>query len=284
MANTVISIKKSGSPGATPASLQHGELGLNYNDGKLYYLDATNTIASIYTANSYSVISANSSLLLASNPNDILTINPSGAIVINTDSLNDSIYIGIRQATTSQNGVVQLYSGIDSQSNELAASALSVNTVSDIVHTAFQQANNAYEQANNAVLTLIGTENQIEANSSTGNIQLSLPSTINVNSNSTSSINITENNSYSGNALISWAFNVSGYNTLQSTANLTFTPSTGVLRSTGFAAKAGLIEHANIIQVDYAISNGYNAISAGPVSIANNITVTIPAGSTWTIV
>ena len=150
--------------------------------------------------------------------------------------------------------------------------------------SAYSQANSAYAKANSVVLTITGTANQIVANSSTGNVLLSLPSSINVNSNSASSINLTENNSFSGNTYISWSFNSSSNNTLQTTANLTFTPSSGVLRSTGFAAKGGLLEHANVISVDYAITDGYNAISAGPITIANNITVSIPSGSTWTIV
>jgi hypothetical protein len=150
--------------------------------------------------------------------------------------------------------------------------------------SAYSQANSAYAKANSVVLTITGTANQIVANSSTGNVLLSLPSSINVNSNSASSINLTENNSFSGNTYISWSFNSSSNNTLQTTANLTFTPSSGVLRSTGFAAKGGLLEHANVISVDYDITDGYNAISAGPITIANNITVSIPSGSTWTIV
>nr|QMP82959.1 MAG: hypothetical protein [Caudoviricetes sp.] len=155
MANTVISIKKSGSPGATPSSLTLGELGLNYNDGKLYYLNSSNTISSIYTANSYSVISANSSLLLASNPNDILTINPAGAIVITTDVFGDTINIGVRSASTSQNGVVQLYSGVDSNSTSLAATASSVNT-------AFTQANTAFDKTSTvSVTSSSSTANQV---------------------------------------------------------------------------------------------------------------------------
>ena len=43
MANT-IKIKNSGTASATPASLEHGELGLNYADGKLFYKNASNTI------------------------------------------------------------------------------------------------------------------------------------------------------------------------------------------------------------------------------------------------
>jgi hypothetical protein len=165
-----------------------------------------------------------------------------------------------------------------------AATKNITNSIDLKAGSAYSQANSAYAKANSVVLTITGTANQIVANSSAGNVLLSLPSSINVNSNSASSINLTENNSFSGNTYISWSFNSSSNNTIQTTANLTFTPSSGVLRSTGFAAKGGLLEHANVISVDYAITDGYNAISAGPITIANNITVSIPSGSTWTIV
>jgi hypothetical protein len=43
MANT-IKIKNSGTASAVPSTLEHGELGLNYADGKLYYKNGSNTI------------------------------------------------------------------------------------------------------------------------------------------------------------------------------------------------------------------------------------------------
>ena len=46
----------------------------------------------------------------------------------------------------------------------------------------------------------------------------------------------------------------------------------------------GLYEHSNTISANYSISSGNNAMSAGPVSVASGITVTIPSGSVWTIV
>ncbi len=291
MANTQILVKKSGSPGVSPTSLQHGELGLNYNDGKLYYTNSSNTISSIYTANSYSIISANSTLLIATSPSEILTINPSGAVVITTDVFSNILSIGVRQASTSQNGVVQLYSGTDSTSTILAATANSVYTTHQAATSAFDKANTgtiqaqaAFNKANSVVISITGTTNQITANSSTGSVLLSLPSSINVNSNSASSINLTANNSYSGNVYIGWSFNASGYNTLQSSANLVFTPSNGKLKSTSFVASSGLLENSNTIGTDYVINAGYNALSAGPITIANTVVVTIPSGSTWTIV
>ena len=35
---------------------------------------------------------------------------------------------------------------------------------------------------------------------------------------------------------------------------------------------------------NYTISSGKNAMSAGPITLASNVTVTIPSGSVWTVV
>lgn len=44
------------------------------------------------------------------------------------------------------------------------------------------------------------------------------------------------------------------------------------------------IEFDQIIATSYTITTGRNALTAGPVTINNGITVTVPSGSTWTIV
>ena len=46
----------------------------------------------------------------------------------------------------------------------------------------------------------------------------------------------------------------------------------------------GMYEHSASISANYSIASGNNAMSAGPVTIDTGITVTIPAGSNWTIV
>lgn len=58
----------------------------------------------------------------------------------------------------------------------------------------------------------------------------------------------------------------------------------GEVNASGFSASGGMFEHANVISANYAINSGNNAISAGPVTVANGVTVTIPTGSTWVIV
>jgi len=46
----------------------------------------------------------------------------------------------------------------------------------------------------------------------------------------------------------------------------------------------GYIENAATINTNSTINAGNNAISAGPVSVATGITVTVPTGSVWTVV
>ena len=45
----------------------------------------------------------------------------------------------------------------------------------------------------------------------------------------------------------------------------------------------GIYEHSNVISVNYVIGTNNNALTAGPITINSNISVTVPSGSTWVI-
>ena len=47
---------------------------------------------------------------------------------------------------------------------------------------------------------------------------------------------------------------------------------------------SGVIENAKTISSNYTVSSNYNAMSAGPISVSNGVSVTVPSGSAWTIV
>jgi len=49
---------------------------------------------------------------------------------------------------------------------------------------------------------------------------------------------------------------------------------------TGF----GLWENQKTISANYTITTDYNAVSAGSITVATGVTVTVPTGSTWTVV
>jgi hypothetical protein len=51
-----------------------------------------------------------------------------------------------------------------------------------------------------------------------------------------------------------------------------------------FTSETPIYENIQTITANYCITTGSNAISAGPITIADGVTVDIPDGSEWTIV
>lgn len=99
MANTVITLKKSGTPLAAPGSLANGEIAINYADGKLFYKDSTGSIQQISGGgNNFSTINAAGTLVVADLQNDILTLDQGDNIVITGDIVNDKITIAANLA------------------------------------------------------------------------------------------------------------------------------------------------------------------------------------------
>jgi hypothetical protein len=60
--------------------------------------------------------------------------------------------------------------------------------------------------------------------------------------------------------------------------------STGTAFSPAFNASNGILVNSTTVSANYTIPVGSNAISAGPVSVAGGVTVTVSAGSVWTVV
>lgn len=47
---------------------------------------------------------------------------------------------------------------------------------------------------------------------------------------------------------------------------------------------APIYENVQTVSASYSITTGTNAMSAGPITIADGVTVSIPDGSAWTII
>jgi hypothetical protein len=54
--------------------------------------------------------------------------------------------------------------------------------------------------------------------------------------------------------------------------------------ATGGAGNNAFFENDTNITVDYTITTGKNAMSAGPITVDAGVTVTVPTGSVWTVV
>ena len=73
--------------------------------------------------------------------------------------------------------------------------------------------------------------------------------------------------------LISGTGNITGGNVL----------TTGVLQAPVMVATNGIIVNSNTVSANYSITTGNNGTGAGPVIIANGISVTVVTGSRWVI-
>ena len=60
-------------------------------------------------------------------------------------------------------------------------------------------------------------------------------------------------------------------------------PAWGTAASSNITAQ-GLYENSATISANYTIGSGNNAMSAGPITVASGVTVTVPTGSVWTVV
>jgi hypothetical protein len=68
-----------------------------------------------------------------------------------------------------------------------------------------------------------------------------------------------------------------------SNAKYLYKPSTGELTSEHFIAGNGIYVNSLTIDVSYTIASGTSGMSAGPVTVASGITVTVASGSRWVV-
>jgi hypothetical protein len=61
-------------------------------------------------------------------------------------------------------------------------------------------------------------------------------------------------------------------------------PSAKIGGATGAGTDRTFYENDQSVNTNYTITANKNAMSAGPITVANGVTVTVPSGSTWTIV
>lgn len=96
MANTKVILKKSGSTGNTPNTLEYGELAINYADGVLFYKTSNGTISTISTGSEGSA-SSNAALQQVTFTGDGSTVN----FNLGTTTTSDSYVVA------SINGLIQ---------------------------------------------------------------------------------------------------------------------------------------------------------------------------------
>jgi hypothetical protein len=73
-------------------------------------------------------------------------------------------------------------------------------------------------------------------------------------------------------------------NLYTSNAKLLYKPSTGELSASIPRASNGIFVNTATVSTSYTVATGDNAMSAGVITIANGVTVTVSDGSRWTVI
>ena len=68
-----------------------------------------------------------------------------------------------------------------------------------------------------------------------------------------------------------------------SNAKYLYKPSTGELQASALVASNGIVVNALTIATNYTIAAGFSGSSAGPVTVASGVTVTVSSGSRWVV-
>jgi hypothetical protein len=68
-----------------------------------------------------------------------------------------------------------------------------------------------------------------------------------------------------------------------SNAKLLYKPSTGEFQSSALVASNGIVVNSLTVATNYTIAAGFSGTSAGPVTVASGITVTVSSGSRWVV-
>jgi hypothetical protein len=61
-------------------------------------------------------------------------------------------------------------------------------------------------------------------------------------------------------------------------------PSIKIGGATGGGTDRVFYENDQTVNTDYTLTASKNAMSAGPITVASGVTVTVPSGSTWTVI
>ena len=222
------------------------------------------------------------------------TLNTSGVtagIYGNASTVSQVTFDAKGRATTAANVAILIPSGQVTGLGTIAtqnanAVAITGGTINSVAHSG-----GTFASANITSVAATFPNSYLTNSSATiGNTVVTLGSTVSAIGNLTLN-NVTINGGTSnipstGNVTIGNT-TVSLGNTITSVGNLTLANTTiisGNANVTQVTATNGLIYNSNVVSANATVGSGYNAMSAGNITVASGITVTVASGSRWVIV
>lgn len=276
---TPISLYYSATASAVPlaANLTAGELALNTNDGKLYYKNSSGTVALLAsnaaTTNVSSISFGSTGLTPSTATTGAVTV--AGTLGIANGGTNQVSFtagqIHYGSFSTSANlfyDSVNIRFGVGTSSPAVTAALVGTDAMLIPKGTTAQQPTGVA-----GYLRFNTTTSQFEGHNGTTWASVGGAAISNDTTTATFEYPLFASTT-SGTALTVYTSN----------ANLLYKPSTGELQAQAMTANNGIFLNTTTIAVSTTIANGYNAGTFGPVTVASGVTVTVPSGSTWSVV
>ncbi|UOF81558.1 chaperone of endosialidase [Bacteriophage sp.] len=129
----------------------------------------------------------------------------------------------------------------------------------------------------NAVITVSpGSANNALISNGTNWVSQALPA---------SGVTITDDTSSNATRYVTLTANTTGTITGEnvSSTKLYFNPNSGTMSALQMSAENGIFINKNTVSANVTVGTGYNAVSAGPVTVANGVSVTVASGSRWVV-
>jgi hypothetical protein len=243
---TPISLYYSTTASAAPTSgnLANGELAINITDGKLYYKD---------NAGAVQVLASKATATGPAGSNTQIQFNSSGNFGASSSLTWNGTVLGTTGFTASS----------DSSFTSTGALLISKGT------TAQQPGSPA-----TGMMRYNSTTNQFEGYSGASPAWKSIGGSALSNDTSTTS------NLY---PVFAGATSGTAENLYTSNAKYLYKPSTGELQASALVASNGIVVNAQSVATSYTIAAGFSGSSAGPVTVASGVTVTVSSGSRWVV-
>jgi hypothetical protein len=252
MSNTTIQLRKSGQTGNTPADLAHGELAINYADGKLFYKNGVG-IKAIENQKTFSTINANNSLIIATTPTDILNIVPGNNVTISTNTISKTVTINSTATGGVEDTVArELAQGAFTAANTAGSNTVYLQAVNDSQNTNITAVNtfssSAFDSANAGVN--LATASYAQANNASGNtVALQAQMT-------TTNTNVTSVNTFAQ----------SGFNSANAGVTLAaaaYDQANNASSNTVYLNAVNTLQNTNITSVDTLAVSAFNSANAG---------------------
>jgi hypothetical protein len=244
---TPISLYYSTTASAVPVNtnLVAGELALNTVDGKLYYKDSSNVVQ---------LLASKATATGPAGSNTQVQFNSSGSFGASSNFTWSGTVLAITGALTAT---------ADSTFSSTGALTISKGTT-------IQQPGSPVT----GMLRYNTTTNQFEGYSGASPAWTSVGGATITNDTGTST------NVY---PLFAAATSGTALTIYTSNAKLLYKPSTGEFQSSALVASNGIVLNSLTVATNYTIAAGFSGSSAGPITVASGITVTVSSGSRWVV-